>query len=252
MVGGGDPAAARRPRAAFPRFRRPQPQPPRGARVRRRRRARAPAGAARPARARDRRAAVDPRSLRLVHRAVQHRQLPAERPGGLARRRSRPGRRRSRLCRRGPRRRSRVRRGQPPAPGRDAAARPRPQLSPERALLRDRPRDGARPRRARDRGRRVHDVQPVDPAGPDRPARPRSPLALDDGAAARERGALPDDVRRGSDRDHALRPGRPHPLREPVGGVDVRLLRGGAGGQAADDLPAPGRPRGRRPGVRER
>ena len=244
------PAAARGRRADVPGRGRPQPQPPRRAGIRGRRRARAPAGTARPTRARDARPAVDPRPLRLVHRPLQRRQLHVEHARRVGRRRPRPHRHRPRLRCRRPRSCGRLRRRQPRPAGGDAAPRPRPQLPPERPLLRHRAHDGARARRARDRDRRVRAVQPLDPAGPDRAARPRPPFALDRGAAARERGAVPDDVRRGAHRDHALRPHGQDPLRQPLGGVAVRLFRAGDDRQAPDDVPAPGRRRSRRRGLR--
>ena len=111
----------------------------------------------------------------------------------------------------------RLRRRQPCAARGDAAARPRPQLPRERPLLPHRPRDRVRARGSRGRRRCVRALQPVAPAGPDRAARTRTPLALDRGAAARERGALPDDVRSGADRDHAVRPRRQDHDRQPLG-----------------------------------
>ena len=73
----------------------------------------------------------------------------------------------------------------------------------ERPLLLDRARDRVRARRAR-RGRRgLRRVQSLAPARADRAARARPPLALDGRAPARERGAVPDDVRVRADRDDA-------------------------------------------------
>ena len=111
----------------------------------------------------------------------------------------------------------------------------------ERPLLLVRARDRTRARRPRCSGRSLRPLQPLDPARADRAARACSPIARHGGAAARERGALPDHVRRGADSDHAVRPRRQSPRREPLRGIAVRLRRAGARGQAPDRAAASGR-----------
>ena len=157
---------------------------------------------------------------------LQPLELHAQRARCLGRRRCSRSRRRRHVragrtaCRRG------LRRRQPHAARDHAAARPRAHVPRERPLLRDRARNRVRARVARRGRRRLHRVQPLAPAGPDRTARARPPLALDRRAAARERGAVPDDVRVRSDRDDAARRRRLDHGGESLARSATRLHRG--------------------------
>ena len=246
------PAAlpARSAGAALSRRRRPESQLPYRARVHRRRCARPAAGAARRARRRPPPAGGVERPDPLVHQGLQPLQLHARRPRRLGCR-GRDRHRERRLVRpRRPARRGRLRRLQPPAARDHAAARPRAHVPRERPLLRDRARNRVRARRARRRRRGVRRVQSLAPAGPDRTARARAPLTLHRCAAARERGAVPDDVRVRADRDDARRRRRLGDEREPLARSAPGLHRGGAPRAGARRPRASGRPRERRREVR--
>ena len=98
-------------------------------------------------------------------------------------------------------------------------------------------------RRARRCGRRVRRVQSLAPAHPDRTARARPPLTLHRRAAARERGAVPDDVRVRADGDDACRRRRLGDGREPLARSAPGLHRGGVPPTDARRPRASGRPR---------
>ena len=170
---------------------------------------------------------VSSRSASLVHPGLQPLELHAQRSRCLGRRRCRRSRRRRHVCAGRTARRRGLRRRQPHAARDHAAARPRPHVPRERALL-ARPASGSSscsPCSAWPSGR-LHRVQSLAPAGPDRPARARPPLALDRRAPARERGAVPDDVRVRADRDDAARRRRLGDGGEPLARGAPRLHRG--------------------------
>ena len=174
--------------------------------------------------ARAARSAGDPRPLPVVHPDVQHRELHAQRPRGVARRRGDRPERRSRLRAGRPGCGRRLRRRQPCSARSHAAARPRAHLPRERPLLRIRPRNRIRDRRSRRRGRRRSPT-----FNPWLLPALIAPLALahrslSTVALLREtRRAVQDDVRVRADGDDARRRRRRGHGREPLRSGAARL-----------------------------
>ncbi len=139
-----------------------------------------PAGARRPDGRRPAHPGMAEGALPLVHPGLQHRQLHAERSGGVGGGADRgelepePGRD---VRARRPRSFRRLRHAEP-RPARDHAPfRARPHAARDRSLLRREPLDRLRPRSARRRLRGHLDVEPMAPSDRRRPAPPDPPLA---------------------------------------------------------------------------
>ena len=98
---------------------------------------------------------------------------------------------------------------QPLCPGDHASPRTRDELPGERALLAEDDGDGPRRRIARRGARELLAVESLADAGRDRTARRLASVALDPVPAARQRGAVPGDVRVGRDWHRRARPRRP-------------------------------------------